>query len=485
TESDPMNAPVPPTQNPPGSNGPQPYVIAPLEPAPADYPFEPVPDEYSSTPFAATFEERRRAYFEFVRRSPAPTTVKAAWHELARLGGGGEPHVGVLQAALAYVDARLDCADYSLHALLRLVYQYRDHGRVPPELVEQVEQALLRFKYWPDEPGQDGMVTWTEGHYILFASAAYLAGQLYPEQTFSNTGESGALKMERFRERLLRWMDLRFRSGFSEWLADVNIDEACVALLSLSDFARDPQINRRACMLVDLLAYEMAVHNFNGVFAGAHARSFENSKKWAAQEATTDTQKLLFGRGVFNAADNMSAAAFALSRSYRLPQVIYDIAADQQRPELLHRQRVAFNLDEAAAWGLNGDDFEDGMLLLNQEGYLHPRFAGLFVEMLDAFEWWDHPQLERFREKRSTLKTLRAGGMLGLYAQRYAKDLGRTAREQANLYTYRTPDYQLASVQDYHKGSGGFHEHLWQATLGPDAVCFTTQPARAHGHPPN
>jgi len=463
----------------------QDYVILSQAPAPADYPFGPVPDEYSTEPFAASFDQRRRALFEFIRNNPAPTNLKAPWHELGRLAAGSAPHTGIFFAALDYIDARRDGADIPLHGILRLLYQYSQHLRLPPELLEKAQASLLSFKYWPDEPGQDSMCTWTESHYILFAGAAYLAGQLYPDQVFGNTGETGKEKVERFQERVLRWMNLRFITGFSEWLSPLQYDEALTALLSLADFAKDPQIHRKACMLLDLLLYEMAVHNFYGVFASTHGSVDETAKKQAAQESSTDTQKLLFGRGIFAGVDNMSAVAFALSPRYRMPQVIYDIANDQARPELLHRQRMGIQIDQAGWWDLQPDNMENGMLLLNLEAYLHPRTANLFVKMLDEYNWWENSYFKQYKERRNWLKTLRLSGTLPLMCRRYQQDVNRSTREEVNIYTYRTPDYQLSSAVDYRKGFGGDQQHIWQATLGPDAVCFTTHPARQHGDLPN
>lgn len=48
---------------------------------------------------------------------------------------------------------------------------------------------------------------------------------------------------------------------------------------------------------------------------------------------------------------------------------------------------------------------------------------------------------------------------------------------EINRVTYKTPDYMLSSAQDYHPGSRGSHEHIWQATMGSDAVVFTNHPA--------
>ena len=101
---------------------------------------------------------------------------------------------------------------------------------------------MLGFKYWPDEPGIDSMCTWTENHHILFASAAYLAGQLFPDAIFTNSGHAGAEKMAQNRPRISRSLDLRFRTGFSEWLSHVYYDEDLTALLSLVDFCADAEI---------------------------------------------------------------------------------------------------------------------------------------------------------------------------------------------------------------------------------------------------
>lgn len=50
-------------------------------------------------------------------------------------------------------------------------------------------------------------------------------------------------------------------------------------------------------------------------------------------------------------------------------------------------------------------------------------------------------------------------------------------RGEVNKVIYKTPDYLLGSVQDYHPGEAGSSEHIWQATLGPDAVVFVNHPA--------
>ncbi len=301
-------------------------------------------------------------------------------------------------------------------------------------------------------------------------------------------------------KRILRWLDLRFRTGFSEWLSHVYYDEDLTALLSLYDFAQDDEIRRKAEMVIDLLLLDMALNSFKGVFGSTHGRAYENTKKWASNEGTTDTMKLLFGMGIYSAFDNMSAPAFALS-SYRVPKVIEEIATQPPSvsPHFLrkwgecpggtrgveNRQRMGIKLDEMEKWGLHPDNFEDGMLYLTLEAYLHPRTIANTLKMFDTCNWWENSFLDDFKPYRGLLRTLNAVRGLPLLARVLERDVCRNTREEVNIYTYRTPDYMLSTAQDYRKGYGGDQQHIWQATLGPDAVCFTTHPAKIEGVTPN
>lgn len=461
------------------------YRLSTDQPPPPDYPQAVPIDPYSLDPFAPGYAQRRRALLEFYAGAPAPENTKALFYELARLAAGSQPHLGVLAAALDYIDQRQDCADFVLHAVLQWLYRFPGALIERPDLAQRMEASILNFKYWPDEPGQDSMCTWTENHQILFAAAAYLAGQHYPAQRFSNSGMTGTALMAAHRPRLLRWLDLRFRSGFSEWLSHIYYDEDITALLSLVDFARDQVLVQRASMVLDVLLLDLALNSYQGVFASSHGRSYEFSKKWARQECTIDLHKLVFGTGVFPAGDSMSAICMALSRGYTPPHVLYAIANDTSQTQVINRQRMGLKVEEAERWGLSYASLEDGMVFLSLEAYTHPKTINLTMKMFAAFNWWENDFFEAFRARRGLLSWGRRLGALPWLARFYERDLTRNMRPEVNLYTYRTPDYQLSTAQDYRAGYGGDQQHIWQATLGPDAVCFTTHPARREGPSPN
>ncbi|PKO16092.1 MAG: hypothetical protein CVU39_08670 [Chloroflexi bacterium HGW-Chloroflexi-10] len=446
-------------------------------PPPQGYPQRFIPDTFCKEPFADNFEERKSVFLIYICQNPAQENFKAIYTEMARLACGQTPHSGVLFAALDYLDARKDCADFVLQAVLRLLYQFAASPLMPDGWLERAKASVLGFKYWPDEPGVDSMCTWTENHQILFSTGAILAGQLYPREVFTNSGQSGEQKIEVVRRRILRWLDLRFRSGFSEWLSHVYYDEDLTALLNLVDFCTERQISEQAKKIIHLLLLDMALQTYKGVYGCTHGRSYANGKRWVVDETTTDTGKLLFGVGVFARRDNMSAVQFALSENYQIPQVIYEIAHDVLEDALEIRQRMGICMKDLKTWNLDAKDPEDGMLLLTLEAYLHPRLIQTTMQLFDRHNWWENEFFAPFRKYRRLLNVLRTTRTLPILAAFAERDLCRNTREEVNTYTYKTQDYMLSTAQDYRTGYGGDQQHIWQATLGANAVCFTTHPA--------
>ncbi len=447
---------------------------------PPHYPAKKREDTYSPAPFEKTYAARRERFFRHCLKNPAGKNIKGYYYELVRLYKNRAPvHEGAIRSALDYIDARYDCADFVMLGIVRLLYQFSGSRLVGKALFKSAGQTLLSFKYWPDEPGIDSMCTWTENHQIMFSANEYLAGQLYPDRVFENSGMTGIEKMRKAGVRIMKWLELRYATGFSEWLSHIYYDEDITALVNLVDFCTDPVIVRRAEIVLDLVFLDMALGSFRGVFGSTHGRSYANEKRNALIESTTDTEKLMFGMGIFSGADNMSAVTLALSRKYRLPRVIYEIAGHLPADGMENRQRMGIKLRESMRWGLDPKRPEDAMVLLSLEAYTHPRTINAIVGLFDRYRWWRNSFFRMFASKKALLKTMRLTGLLPLLAKIMEKDITRNTREEVNVYTYKTPDYMLSCAQDYRKGYGGDQQHIWQATLSPEAVCFTTHPG--HG----
>lgn len=446
-------------------------------------------DTYSTKSFDPKFEHRRKALFEQVLRNQnIGRKSKRIIVEVIRLTAGGQPDEQIIHDSITeFIEGRNDCADFVMQAVIRILHQFNEGSeiRFSDQLLQHAKEAVLGFKYWPDEPGQDAMCTWTENHQILFTTSAFLVGQFYPDDVFTNSGRTGREMMEIHRPRIERWLKMRFKSGFSEWLSNVYYDEDWTALLNLVDFANDPGIKTRARSVLDLSLFDFALNSFQGVFGSTHGRSYHQNTRWASLEGTTDSGKLLFGTGVYSGFELFSAAIFAISKNYRLPEVLFEIANNEST--FVNRQRMGHRTEDAARWGLGYDDLESAMVFFSNADFLHPKNTALTIKTFDAFNWWEHEFHEDFRSFRRTFTLLNKVKILPIVARILEKDISRNVRDEVNIYTYKTADYMLSTAQDYRPGYGGNQHHIWQATLGPNAICFTTSPAneRRIGSSPN
>lgn len=434
----------------------------------------------SGTSDVSTYANRKQAYI----RETVNSSCSNTWTEVIRLSQGIQPDESEIQQDLDQFNARQDTADFKLPSVLRLLYQYSDSDLLSGTIRSNAKSAILGFKYWPDELNDesddtdtDNMCSWSENHFILFSSGAYLAGQLYPNETFKASGETGTQKMATFRPRIMRWLELRYKSGFSEWLSNVYYNEDIPALIALIDLCEDEEITGLATMVLDLILADMALNHFEGTFGSTHGRTYK-SKMSGIGESTAAVYKLLFNLNDFSVG-NMSASSLTLSENYQLPRVLYDMAVDSNRTEFENKQRMGIRLEEASSWGLSTSVLEDGMTFLTLEAYTHPLVIDLFKNMLDSYKWWENSFFSMFKTYRSIIEdpSLLGYSSLADLATAFEKDITRNMRPEVNIYTYRKPDYMLSTAQDWRKGYGGDQQSIWQATLGAEAVAFTTHPA--------
>ena len=124
----------------------------------------------------------------------------------------------MIQKALDRIDARLDCADFVIPALIRMLHAHGGTERLSSGMAARIKESLVNFKYWLDEPGDVQACYFTENHQILYHSAEYLAGQLLPDEIFPNNGMTGREHRAHGEAFLRRWLGWRIRFGFSEWL---------------------------------------------------------------------------------------------------------------------------------------------------------------------------------------------------------------------------------------------------------------------------
>lgn len=370
-------------------------------------PLRVVRNRYSSEPYGSPDQRRIEALQDAVLREGN------VFAEIAKMAVGWWQRVetSVILKSIESINQRADCSDFYLCGLLGMLYRYGDDPSFPQNLRQPLEDCILNFKYWHDEPGSDSMCYTTENHSILFHSCEILAGQLFPGRVFTNNGQTGEWHTRIGEERAMGWLKQRAGCGFLEWDSNTYFEEDVLALTHLVDLAQEPEVWELAALVLDKMFFTMAVNSYRGVFGSTHGRTYTPYIKGGRNEGTSGMQRIAWGMGVFNERI-LGSVALACS-NYELPSILADIAADQVE-EMWSREFITADEQE-------------------------------------------------FRNSGS-----RGSGV--------------------NKVTYKTPDFMLCSAQDWNAGEPGYQQHIWQATLGPDAVVFVTHPTCASeegSHRPN
>lgn len=395
-----------------------------------------------------------------------------------------------------------DTSDFDALRFVNLLYGYRGHPAASEALWQKAEQALLTFKYWYLDPTPtrldagnqvvDDMWYWTENHVLIFHTTEFLAGRLFPDRVFDVTGLTGREHAERVRPAILRWLDERALFGFTEWHSDVYYNLDLRPLLALIEWSDDPEIERRASMVLDLVFLDIALHLHRGNFGATHGRSYIKDKAAADTQDTFDAAKMFFDDTdlPYTGGGSASGAVFARAKRYRIPEVLRRIARDDQ--PLWDRQRMNLPLDEVppvdpantpppeAPYGLDYQDEDNLSFWWSMGSQPVWSMLPLTLEVGERENLWA-AQFSPFKALRDIVWVPGDFAATVVNAQTFAAILwpmmNESLLQEVDTATYRTRHYMLSTAQDYRKGLRGSQTHISQATLSERAVVFTQHPS--------
>ena len=368
-----------------------------------------------------------------------------------------------------FADVRRDCADFRVVWLLFALA--RGHG-LSDATRDRIRTTLLGFKYWMDEAGEDSMCFWSENHQVLFATCEYLAGQAFPDETFTNPGPGGVLLMGRDRmarasARLRQWYGDRFAFGFSEWLSNVYYEEDIAALALMIDLGEDEDLVRQATMTLDLLLLDMALHRVDGLFAATSGRLYEAQKK---DPRTANVVRILdhaFEGAVGYDPDRLSAL-FVVGSRYETPEVLRRIAASGDAWTM--RQSHGFDLAEVRA-RVGGGVVRTGLVYWLMEAFTNPESVRASVRLFRAWALHTNAFLRPMRYLSRV-----PGPLLGPLVRLVNPVTQGVALERADVTAWRSAAGLLSSAQHYRPGGFGGQQHIWAATLAGGVSVFANHP---------
>jgi len=228
-----------------------------------------------------------------VSQAAEPDTVCA----LARLATGrtGAKTEAMIAASLPRIEACWDCADFALVPLLWARIAYGD--RMSASLRAGVDAAILAYRYWMDEPGNDVQWYFSENHALLFHTAAHLAGTLLPDETFLRSGRTGRGQAAVGAGRLNAWFDHFEHRGMAEFNSAAYFPIDLKGLLALFALSPDAALRQRAEAAIVSLVTMIAASAHHGVLTAAQGRSYEHTLRGGETAELTALSRLLWGTG--------------------------------------------------------------------------------------------------------------------------------------------------------------------------------------------
>lgn len=206
----------------------------------------------------------------------------------------------LISMQLKKINARFDCSDFYLLYFPHIIKEFSNTSLLPTSLAEEMKACLLGFRYWMDEPGDDVMWFFSENHALLFHTCALLAGELYPNEVFTNSLLSGKQLADKAAKLLHTWFDGFFKEGFTEWNSSAYLPIDMLGFASIATFSTHQELRLKAKEGMDFVCRLLAQHSLNGILASSAGRTYPKEQFGNWSNCTSAMSYICFGQGTLS-----------------------------------------------------------------------------------------------------------------------------------------------------------------------------------------
>lgn len=420
-------------------------------------------------------EEKNTKYLEFVYGSEnnnrflrhSLKTFHANYFEIAKLELKKRIKKDVnlnynhLKLTLDRIRNREDMAEFGIPSLIRMLKAYKEYLSI--NIIKEIEETLIGFRYWLDEPGEIKACYFSENHQPLYHSAEYLVGSMFENTIFPSNNLSGKWHKEHGKTFLSRWIKWRKQFGFSEWCTNY-YSEDILALLGVYYYADDVKLRNDAKELIDTLLIEIALNTFEGHWIGSHGRTYTEYQIESSFDSIGPICNLFFDEGPING--HLADCAICLAAyNYNCPPIAIKIAKTKNET-IINKERIGLDTEMAELYKVDPKNFDNIMFFWGNQTFDNKLVINNSKKVLHKSNWMN----ERINAHLDKYKICEKYGIP------YDSDPDFTALTQANIYTYKTKDYAISCAQDFRKGKLGYQQQPWGASLGNNTYVFTTHP---------
>jgi len=396
----------------------------------------------------------------------------------------------ITQEQLAYeasfdmstIQGRYDKMDFACTRLYRLKMDILAVKNLLPDMSDfeqSLDQCLLSMKFWITENGEDSVCYYSENHQITYFALEYLLGRLYPDKIFTNDGKTGREKEEEGKRRIEDWLSLRAKFGFSEFNS-VNYypyDIQGLAFILLYGDKTDELLRNRCKSALDLLLLDYACCYNSYTAIGPQGRAYpRNNFNTAYLERESDIicdylfeSSRKFGDIHYYIESEKPASAFFRiieSGDYNIPEIIFAIGKSTE--PLIIETSQGVDLSYMAENNLISQSEKDMMLQLGMGALTNKEVITNTMNFVRENHLFQNDFVSAM--KYLNVSFLRLFNLYPSLSENLNLFSNGMAIERANIYSYKTADYKLSSLQNYNVGGAGAQQTIMMATLSGKAT---------------
>ncbi len=222
-----------------------------------------------------------------------------------------------------YEEDHLAC----LTALLGMVERYHQHDEFPTEIRQQLDDRITAFPFREQDYAENTGKALGDTDKLLLAACELLAGQLYPDRSFTSSRQTGQWHRQRAEETVLPWLQQAATAGFIDQSSH-SLAQILTALSHLIDLADTEEIWDLVAIVIDKVLVTLSLASFQGVYgAGQIATNGLAVVPDGHVSPLAGVARLMWGIGAWN--QHLAAPVSMCScQGYQQPPLIAALATE-------------------------------------------------------------------------------------------------------------------------------------------------------------
>ena len=228
-------------------------------------------------------------------------------------------------------------ADFAAIRLVCALYEPACYDKLTDDIKDSLKKFFTKYDY--------SSIYGSENHSLMYVSARLLAAQFYKGEYFENFDISAEDCYDKDLKYLHEFLNFRAGRGWGEFDSLGYSAEIILILSTLHKYAKDDELRNKCHMAMDVILLDMMADSIEGIYGGAHGRSYPNSILNRIDSGMAELYYYYFGGKFYNGTQIHSVNVYL--SDYIPSQIVYDVAYGRKMP---FENRERKHLHCCSAW---------------------------------------------------------------------------------------------------------------------------------------